>query len=186
MYYYLAHFPKIDPSKINQIRSVYDPNFPYVDPHIAIIFPLDSSIGESDLINHVTSALDKFKSFDFTISGLTKSWDHYLYLEVENGSDDFIKMHDTLYTGMLEQYWFKAAGFRPHITLGFFADRQAKFDKSDIDEVVFDQTKYLHALHSAEALNLQYTCTCDKLSLVSRADKQSRTVIIKNFELAKS
>ena len=107
MYYFLAHFPKIDFTQINEIRSKYDPNKSYIDPHIAVVFPVDSTFGESNLIDHIQSITNSASSFSISLSGLEKSWDHYLYLTVSNGVEMIITLHDKLYSGVLEKYWFK-------------------------------------------------------------------------------
>jgi 2'-5' RNA ligase len=119
MYYFLAYFPKIDFSQINKIRSKYDPNFSYIDPHIAVVFPVDSTIGESNLLDHIQSVTKKIVSFPISLSGLEKSWDHYLYLTVSKGTEEIVTLHDKLYSGILEKYWYKDIPYKPHITLGF-------------------------------------------------------------------
>lgn len=121
MYYFLAQFPKIEFTQINEIRSKYDTNYSYIDPHIAVVFPVDSSIGESKLIDHIQSVTKNIASFPISLSGLEKSWDHYLYLTVSKGAENIIALHDKLYSGILEKYWFKNVPYKPHITLGFFA-----------------------------------------------------------------
>lgn len=61
IYYFLTHFPKIDTNKANLVWEKYNPNFPYIDPHIAISFPVDSPRGTENLIIHMvwSSASDR-------------------------------------------------------------------------------------------------------------------------------
>lgn len=183
MYYFLAHVPNIDFTNINKVRERYDPNYKFLDPHIAVVFPVDNSISEQTLITHIQNTLITEKSFDICIKGLTKSWDHYLYLEIDNGMKQIIHLHDKLYSGLLEKYWFKDIQYKPHITLGFFADRQAKFDLSDIDKIMFYKDEYHSAVSLADELNLEYVSRFDRLSLIKREDKQSSGIIVKEFKL---
>jgi 2'-5' RNA ligase len=183
MYYFLAHFPKIDFTQINKIREAYDPNSKYIDPHIAVVFPVSSEVGEENLIAHFGSILIGTSSFPITLQGLEKSWDHYLYLTVKEGKEDFISLHDKLYTGILEKYWLKSVPYSPHITLGFFADRQAMFDKSDLGSIKVDQNKFDEAKALAHRLELNYTTRVDSLHLLKRNDKTSPMEKVHEFKL---
>jgi len=183
MYYFLAYFPKIDFSQINEIRSKYDSNKPYIDPHIAVVFPVDSTIGESNLIDHIQTVTNNTVSFPISLSGLEKSWDHYLYLTVNKGVENIISLHDKLYTGILEKFWLKNVPYKPHITLGFFAERQAKFDKSDIQDIKVNTADLDNAMLMTEKFNFNISEQFNSLTLVKRQDKQSPAVIVKEFPL---
>jgi len=183
MYYFLAYFPKINFTQINEVRSKYDPNYPYINPHIALVFPVEATIGESHLIDHIQTVTKNIESFPISLSGLEKSWDHYLYLSVSKGSAEIAALHDTLYSGILEKYWFKNVPYKPHITLGFFAERQAKFDKSDIQDIVIHTADFDKAVSMAQEYNFNATTQFDSLSLIKRQDKQSPAAIIKEFPL---
>ena len=183
MYHFLAHIPNIDFANINKVREKFDPNFKYLDPHIAVLFPIDDSISEPMLIDHIQGILRTEKSFNIQLDELTKSWDHYLYLEINEGRKEIIRLHDSLYSGLLEKYWFKNIKYQPHISLGFFAERQAKFDMSDINDIKFYDKNYHTAMNLVTDLNLKYTTKFDKLSLIRREDKQSPGIIVKEFKL---
>lgn len=183
MYYFLCHFPKIEYSQINEIRNKFDANSKFIDPHIAVVFPVDSAIGEENLISHISSAVKKINPFPTTISGLEKSWDYYLYLTVQEGRENIVRLHDKLYTGILEKYWFKSVPFTPHITLGFFADRQAKFDRSDLDSIKVNQRKFDEAINLATKFNFNYSTAVDNLHLIKRENKNSPAVKAHEFKL---
>jgi len=185
MYYFLAFFPKIDFTQINVLRRKYDPNFAFIDPHVAVFFPVDASIGEGNLISHIEKSIEETSSFTLTFKGLKKSWDHYLYLTVDDGKNEVIMLHDTLYSGALSPYLLKNVPYIPHLTLGFFADRQAKFDMSDLDQVFFDKKKFDLALKEATDMNFHFQTTLDNFTLISREDKTSPAVIVKEFLFSK-
>ena len=184
MYYYLAHIPQVDVSNINIIRKQFDPNYEYAMPHIAVVFPVDSTIGKDKSIHHIDMVIKETQSFAYSLSRITKSWDHYMYLEVGMGIDKFEELHDKLYTGILKPYLFVDVGYKPHITLGFFADRQAKFDKSDLDSIIFEKNKYEAALSLTHQLNLNFTSICSELVLISRQDKTTPAVVEHEFTLS--
>ena len=73
---------------------------------------------------------------------------------------------------------------KPHITLGFFADRQAKFDKSDIFDIKVQTANFENAVSIAREFNFNISTLFDSLSLVKRQDKQSPAVIIREFSLS--
>jgi 2'-5' RNA ligase len=181
MYYYLAYFPKIDYSQINIIREKYDPNYSFVDPHIAVVFPLDSSIGEQELNDHIQEVIKSWKPFKISLAGLEKSWDHYLYLTVQQGKNEIALLHDNLYSGILSSFWLKEIQYKPHVTLGFFADKQAKFDKSDLGEVSFNEKDFNEAISLAKSLNINFQTTFNNVTLISREDKKSQAIIVKEF-----
>lgn len=181
MYYFLAHFPKIDYSQINEIRKKYDPNYSYIDPHIALVFPIDSSFGEQKLINHIEDKVSNCKTFNMVISGLEKSWDYYLLLTVNEGKDQRISLHDNLYSGLLSPFWLKEIPYKPHITLGFFADRQAKLDKSDLKNITFNHKNFNEAVGLSKSFNIKLQTTCNNLTLISREDRKSPASIVKEF-----
>ncbi len=183
MYYFLCHFPKIEYSQINEIRDKFDANRKFIDPHIAVVFPVDSAIGEENLISHISSVVLNISPFPITISGLEKSWDYYLYLTVQEGKENIISLHDKLYTGILEKFWFKSVPFTPHITLGFFANRQAKFDKSDLDSIEVKQSSFDEAITLATKHNFNYSSTVDNLHLIKREDKHSPAAKVHEFKI---
>jgi 2'-5' RNA ligase len=183
MYYFLCHFPKIEYSQINEIRDKFNANSKFIDPHIAVVFPVDSAIGEENLISHIKLVTQNINPFPIVISGLEKSWDYYLYLTVKEGREHIVSLHDKLYTGILETFWFKSVPFSPHITIGFFADRQAKLDRSDLDSVKVNQSKFDEAITLATKFNFNYSATVDNLLLIKREDKYSPAVKVHEFKL---
>lgn len=117
-------FPKLDNMKvIDDIRKKYDPSAKHVRPHITLVFPFESSIKSSDLEKHIIDAVDGIKPFNLSIKGITgtRCFGNYLFLNVEDGSDKTIELHEKLYTGILHQFFparFKEVDFIPHITVG--------------------------------------------------------------------
>ncbi|WP_375494624.1 2'-5' RNA ligase family protein [uncultured Nostoc sp.] len=170
MSYALVHYPNINIKHIQQIRQKYDPQVGLIEPHITLVFPIRESINENNLIMHTHSILSKWKTFPISLKGLQKSWDKYLFLMVEEGNVDIIKLHNELYTGILAEYYKSNIPFIPHLTLGVFT--------KDTDD-------FLQVFKEVQHLDLNYRCVVDKLHLINIADEQrsiiwSKEVVLRN------
>ncbi|MBL4937690.1 2'-5' RNA ligase family protein [Clostridium sp. YIM B02515] len=115
---------------IDEIREKYDPLANHVRPHITVVFPFESNITSEMLKEHIINVLSEFKPFELVISGITPSinFGRYLFLNVAKGSEEIIKIHRKLYTGVLEEYypkWLIGNKFMPHMTVGNLEDEEA-------------------------------------------------------------
>lgn len=120
-------FPKFENGYvIDNIRNKYDPLSNFVKPHITLVFPFDSNIKTQELEKHISQVLNKFKPFNMTLSGVGTNdsfKDEYLFLNVREGKEDIIKIHQKLYSGILESYYpdfLKKTSYLPHLTIGSF------------------------------------------------------------------
>jgi 2'-5' RNA ligase len=133
-------FPKFENSKIiDRIREKYDPLASHVKPHITLVFPFDSDIETNVLREHISSVLSNITAFQVTLNGITptNSFGKYLFLNIQKGSNEIIKLHKTLYTGVLEDYfpeWLRGHVFLPHMTVG-------NFDNEDDFAMAINETK---------------------------------------------
>jgi 2'-5' RNA ligase len=166
MPYALAHYPAVELGSINRLRSKYDPQFHLIAPHITIMFPTPDSIGERNLVSHIEGVLRRWKSFPIRLKGLQQSWDEYLFLLLNKGAEDVIRLHDEIYTGLLSEYRDGVRQFIPHVTLGAFSAKRGE---------------RALALKEAERLNLDYECMLDRLDLIKVNDERSQIVWNKEF-----
>ena len=165
--YALVHYPKIDTEQINNFRRIYDPQFNLVGPHITIVFPIRDQIGKDRLTRHIASTLGNHTAFPIRLNGLQVSGDNRLFLLVEEGKTEAIRLHNALYTGPLTDYRLRQMPFLPHLTLG-----QVSVDKCD------------KALHEAEQLQLDYECVLDRLHLIEVNDQRTQILWSKEFFLS--
>jgi hypothetical protein len=184
MYYGLVYYPKIDTNRINQIRRKYDPTFGLIAPHLAVLFPVPDDVSEEALVQHIESVLTSWKPFPIHIQGFCKSWDHWLFLTLQEGNDDVIKLNKAIYTRLLEPYRRNDIEFIPHISLGLFVMESADYDLKDPHQLEFDAEKYEAALREAEVLGLEYKCLLDRLCLVKLRDDFSRLERGREFHLS--
>ncbi len=59
------------------------------------------------------------KQFTVNLNGVTGDFrDGYLFLNVKQGNDSIIDLHDRLYSGALEPFLLRKVTYCPHITVG--------------------------------------------------------------------
>jgi len=169
MFYALVYFPAITTTQINQLRKEYDPQVNLIDPHITLVFPIEEALDdEQRLIDHIANVLTAWKPFCIHLQGLAQSSDNYLYLTLQEGNTEVVKLHDEMYTAMLADYIRDDILFIPHVTLGVFHR---------------DGHRYTQALEQAKKLNFSYHCVLDRLHLLKFADHHSPISLSKEFLL---
>lgn len=185
MYYSLVNFPKIKGEKINLIRRKYDPLEKLINYHITLIFPIKfpCEISEEELISHIESKLRKFKAFDVRLAELKKAWDNWLFLLAKEGNPEIIKLHDALYTKILEKYLRKDIEYTPHVTIGLFTKKDAEYDVTNPKIAPLDEDKYRKALDEAQKLELDYKFRFNNLALIKLNDEFTSCEIVKEFKL---
>lgn len=168
MVYALVHYPAVDTQQINELRHKYDPQAELIAPHLTLVFPLPASIGEASLVAHVGNVLCGWRQFPIRLQGLEQSWDNCLFLLLQEGKAEVIRLHDELYMGLLAPYLRKDLPYVPHVTLGSFADESELCSQ---------------ALREAERSLLHYQCMIDRLHLLKLNADRSRIVWSKEFLL---
>ena len=182
-YYALVCYPEINTEKIEKLRRKYDPTFNLMAPHITIIFPVPASIGKMNLTKHIKQVLARWRPFNAHIAGLKKSWDNWLFLILEKGSLDFVRLHDELYSGPLFKYLRKDIKYAPHIGLGLFIKEGVKYDLNNPEKIQLDSGKYEQALQEAKKANLNYEIKVRKLQLIKLNNTYTKCNIVEEFLL---
>lgn len=117
-------FPKLSPGDFDFIQSIRKESdelyFNVVDPHFTIIFPVFTEIDETTLINHVVEKSKRFSAFDFVLNKAILNDDAFsnywhVFLVPDQGNEEIVKLHDEIYTGILEPELRKDIPFVPHI-----------------------------------------------------------------------
>ena len=126
---------KKDYDWIQKIRAKHDERyFNIVRPHFTLVFPV-SNISEKILTEHVKSVIKAFKEFYFV----------FRCAQIVKDSL-FIKLHDALYTGPLEQELRMDIPFIPHLGIAnnpdpYYCKRIADQINKDNPEIVGAVTK---------------------------------------------
>ena len=124
-------FPKFSNSEaIQSVRERFDPLAHYIAPHITLVFPFESTLSTEELKAHLRHALAGMKQFAVSLSGVTGDFrDGYLFLNVKQGNDSIIDMHDRLYSDALEPFLLRKVTYCPHISVGRVEESSA-FDQA--------------------------------------------------------
>jgi len=147
----------------------YDPQVDLIEPHITLMFPVSESIGEENLVHHLESIVSGWQSFPVHLQRLQISSDGHLFLLIQEGNANLIRLHSQIYTGILAGYRRDDIPFVPHVTLGVLNK---------------DSIKHNLVLEEAKQLGIDHYCVLDKLHLVKVNDDRSKIVWSKDFQLA--
>lgn len=132
-------FPELEQvDLIQSIRKKYDPLYTCIPPHITLVFPFESEITNTDLYRHVKQAVTGFQPFTIRLEEITASNGHFLFLNVKQGNDQIIALHDKLYTGPLATYRSYMHTYLPHLTVGRLNHEQ------DLVEALKDTRSFNH------------------------------------------
>ena len=175
----LVHFPSIDKTRINELRDEYDPYRDLIDVHITVVFPVQ--VERQTLIDHIEHVLQVWSPFTVHFNGLILSFDQWLFLTVQEGDGQLVKLFEEMYTGLLAPHRRHDLEYVSRIGLGYFGTQ--KYDPHDPSPVPLDEGRYEEALRRAEAANLDYEVLVDRLSLIEVDDGFSGTSLIKEFSL---
>lgn len=184
MYYCLIFKPQIDLSVINSFKEKYDPYYPEIEAHLTLVFPvLENEISEDMFLEHVHTVLTRFKPFNIRFCGFEKSVDHWLFLSVEEGNNEIIRLHDELYTGPLAKYFRPDLPYSPHISLGLFSSKESGYDLKNPTILPLDQGKYESALAEAESLDMNYKTAFDRVSFIKVESDLKKEIFCKEILL---
>lgn len=122
-------FPKFhNIEAIQAVRERFDPLANYIAPHITLVFPFECALSAEELRAHLHTAFAGAKKFNVRLSGVTGDVrDGYLFLNVKQGNDEIIDLHDRLYSGALESFLYRKVTYCPHVTVGRI-EQQDAFD----------------------------------------------------------
>jgi hypothetical protein len=182
MYYSLVSYPEIENEKFHEFRNRYEPYAGLLPEHIAFIFPVPETIGLDKLKNHIRKILANWEPFDVHFNKTEKTFDHWLLLTPTAGNEKAVKLHDELYTGMLEPHLRKDLPYKPHIALGLFSKENYDFKKPTA-ELTLDKLKYENALEELKILQFDFWATIDELTLISADDDFKKFTCIYSFHL---
>ncbi len=114
---------------IQTIRAQYDvDDYNLIKPHFTFVFPY-SDIEKKNFLRHMDKCVGGIKSIRFIINRVIinadvsgRKW--YLFLIPEDGYNEIVNLHDTLYTGLLSGKLRRDIPYIPHITTGVFNGEQ--------------------------------------------------------------
>lgn len=169
--YAIVYFLNQNVAELNKFRQKYDPQWEMISLHITIVYPL-SDISEEQLIEHIESVIKNRKPFPIHLNGLIKSFDHCLFLLVKEGKEEITKLHEQLYSGILQPYLKNDIPFTPHVTIGYFGDENDELKKE----------LYETALSEAAGMKINISLDFDSIALI-KGDGINLAKVIRTFLL---
>jgi 2'-5' RNA ligase len=121
----VANYPTIsadDFAWIQEIRQQEDElNFRAIDPHFTLVFPI-IEIDRATLVSHTKESSQGIQPFDFTLRCAVLCNDAFskythVFLVPDEGYSNIVKLHDSLYTGIIADELRLDIPFIPHISI---------------------------------------------------------------------
>lgn len=154
-------FPKFkNIEEIEKLRKKYDPLVNCIGPHITLVFPFVSEISTSELEKHLKSKLRRIGPFKIRLQEITGTVDRFLFLNVKEGNDRLIELHDKLYANILEEYKDNTYTYVPHVTIGKFNN----------------ENEFEQALRETKDFDFIFTSTINEIT-VELIDEQDNSLI---------
>ena len=157
--------PWLPNEPIGSFRRAHYPTAHLIEPHLTVVFPVPAAIGRDTFGEHVRAVVSQTPAFDIRLSGLGKTWDHWLFLGVAQGRDEVVALHDALYTGILREHLWTEQPYVPHVGLGLFVEEQDTHDLLELRPRALDRARFDEALREAEALRLDYAGRIDSVHI---------------------
>ena len=163
-------FPEFENSEvIDRIRAKYDPLAGLVRPHITLVFPFEGEFGNDTVARVLENRLAQIKPFDIRLKGITGhygSFGNYLFLNIIQGMNEIVKIHDVLYAnefrhyhmGLLEEYV-------PHMTVGKLPSKE-----------MLDA-----ALATVEHIEDEFVTTVRKISVEMIGENEESIIVIEKM-----
>jgi len=164
-------YPQLDSKDYNWIqsyRSKHDGRYYNLfQPHFTIVFPV-KDINQEHFIKHVENVSGGFYKFSFVLMcaiPVKDSFSDYtdLFLVPEEGYSIFIKLHDSMYNGLLEKELRFDIPFIPHVGIANSLDP-------------FESKKLADELNNSEKLEIRGTI--NKLEVVTYESNSINTLKI--------
>lgn len=181
MLYALIFYTELEKEGILTFRKKYDPWWDLIQDHLTLIFPVPGSIGLEKITRHIETVLEGWDPFKIRLSRLEKSWDHFLFLTLDYGNSNVIRLHDELYSGILGPFENKEIKFIPHIGIGHFSI--GEYDPLNPERLKLDEETFNKAMMEAQNLCIDCVRKVDKLTLVELDENLSGCRDINQFQL---
>jgi 2'-5' RNA ligase len=115
-------FPKVESAvewrPIVSARDRFDPLARSIAPHLTLVFPFEDAMSNVALERHIRNAVASVRAFPVVLREITAHENEYLFLNVKQGNDVLVHLHDVLYSGMLAAHRVRLHTFVPHVTVG--------------------------------------------------------------------
>ena len=131
MPYLVLAYPEITKSDFDLIQTYRSKNdklyYSVVEPHFTIVFPV-FGFSETEFVAEIRKQAENLNKFDFAIRCATINKDTFseyfhVFLVPDEGYSNIVKIHDILYSGLLQEDLRLDLDFVPHIGIGNSLDK---------------------------------------------------------------
>ena len=98
-------------------RLLYDPLAAHVAPHVTLVFPFESTLGDVQVVAHVGKVVARWPAIPVRFEGFGHFHNDWVYRRVSRGHDALLELHDRLYRGALAQFLRMDLPYEPHLTI---------------------------------------------------------------------
>ena len=98
-------------------RHAHDSLASCIPPHITLVFPFESEMGDDELVAHVRRACGDLASFVVTLGEAEVHEHGIIWLPVQAGVREVTVLHERLYTGPLAVHRDPRFMYVPHVTI---------------------------------------------------------------------
>ena len=121
--YAIVAFPDADAlGIIESVRQRYDPQVRLIAAHVTLVFAFQTPVSLGALRAHVARVAAGTSPFRVQFAGVRIGDREYLYLDIDEGREQVIALHQQLYTGPLAGVMSAERLYEPHVTIGRIAD----------------------------------------------------------------
>jgi 2'-5' RNA ligase len=106
-------------------RLRFDPLAAHIAPHLTLVFPFESTLGEVQVQAHVRRVVARWPAIPVRFEGFGHFHHDWVYRRVTRGYDALVELHDRLYRGALAPFLRLDLPYEPHMTI---ARANAEFD----------------------------------------------------------
>lgn len=175
----VVYYPELDSPELDEFRQEYDPFATVIREHLTFVFPVP--VESEQVCDHVRSMAADVEPFEIHIGGLNRTWDHWLYLEIQEGHDEVVDLHDRLYTGPLRQFLRSDLPYKPHIGIGFFG--RGPYDPLNPEAVELDAQAYDTAREAAVRLKIDTSRRINSITAVKLHRGENEVEFVQDIRL---
>jgi 2'-5' RNA ligase len=117
-----------DTAAIDHVRSMFDPAFTKIEPHITLVFPFSSIYTADEIRDEVVSCAAGIRKFKLTLCE-TVVKDSFLFMIPSEGRDNVTALFRNLHAGLFKPFLppvLEQEEFIPHMTIGTCTSENAQ------------------------------------------------------------
>jgi len=99
-------------------RHAHDPLAPAIAPHVTLVFPFESTLGDVQIAAHVRRVIAGWPAIPVRFEGFGHFHGDWVYRRITRGREALLELHDRLYRGALAPFLRPDLPYEPHMTIG--------------------------------------------------------------------